>query len=48
MVGMVTGVWIGIVDCLERYLVYRLGWWLDWKRCPECGLGLWLVLARIN
>jgi hypothetical protein len=22
---------IGIVDCLERYLVYELRWWLDWK-----------------
>jgi hypothetical protein len=31
MVGMVPGVWIGIVDCLERYLTYGLGWWLDWK-----------------
>jgi hypothetical protein len=31
MVGMVLGVQIGIVDCLDRYLVYGLGWWLDWK-----------------
>jgi hypothetical protein len=31
MVGMVLGAWIGIIDCLERYLVYGLGWWLDWK-----------------
>jgi hypothetical protein len=40
MVGMVPGVRIRIVDCLERYLmyrlgwwylVYRLGWWFDWK-----------------
>jgi hypothetical protein len=31
MVGMVPGVQIGIVDCLDRYLVYGLGWWLDWK-----------------
>jgi hypothetical protein len=31
MVGMVPGVQIGIMDCLERYLVYRLGWWLDGK-----------------
>jgi hypothetical protein len=29
--GLVPGVWIGIVDSLARYLVYRLGWWLDWK-----------------
>jgi hypothetical protein len=29
MVGIVPSVQIGIVDCLERYLVYRLGWWLD-------------------
>jgi hypothetical protein len=29
MVGMVPGVWIGIVDYLERYLMYGLGWWLD-------------------
>jgi hypothetical protein len=21
----------GIVDGLERYLVYELGWWIDWK-----------------
>jgi hypothetical protein len=31
MVGMVLDVRIGIVDCLEMYLVYGLGWWLDWK-----------------
>jgi hypothetical protein len=31
MAGMVPGVQIGIVDCLERYLMYILGWWLDWK-----------------
>jgi hypothetical protein len=31
MVGMVLSVWIGIVDCLERYIVYRLGWLLDWR-----------------
>jgi hypothetical protein len=31
MVGMVPGVRIEIVDCLERYLVYGLEWWLDWK-----------------
>jgi hypothetical protein len=31
MVGMVQGVQIGIVDYLERYLMYRLGWWLNWK-----------------
>jgi hypothetical protein len=21
----------GFVDCLERYLMYRMGKWLDWK-----------------
>jgi hypothetical protein len=31
MVGIVPDVRIGIVDCLERYLVYGLGWWLHWK-----------------
>jgi hypothetical protein len=31
MIGMVPGVRIGIVDCLERYLVYELGWRLDLK-----------------
>jgi hypothetical protein len=31
MVGMIPGVRIEIVDYLERYLVYKLGWWLDWK-----------------
>jgi hypothetical protein len=31
MVGMVPGVRIGIMDCLERYLMYELGWWFDWK-----------------
>jgi hypothetical protein len=31
MVAMVPNVRIGNVDCLERYLVYGLGWWLDWK-----------------
>jgi hypothetical protein len=36
MVGMVSSVRIGIVDGLERYLMYRLGWWMDWKgACPE-------------
>jgi hypothetical protein len=38
---MVLGVRIGIVDCLERYLMYELGWWLDWKgaQCTDwvCG-----------
>jgi hypothetical protein len=29
MVGMVPSVRIEIVDCLERYLMYGLGWWLD-------------------
>jgi hypothetical protein len=29
MVGMVLSVRIGIVNCLERYLVYRLGWTLQ-------------------
>jgi hypothetical protein len=28
---MVPGVRIEIVDYLKRYLVYELGWWLDWK-----------------
>jgi hypothetical protein len=41
MVGMVPVVWIGIVDCLERYLTYGLGWRLDWKgaQCEDwvCG-----------
>jgi hypothetical protein len=31
MLGMVPGVRIGIVDGLERYLMYGLGWWTDWK-----------------
>jgi hypothetical protein len=31
MVGMVPGVQIGIVDCLKRYLMYGLSWWLDRK-----------------
>jgi hypothetical protein len=31
MVGIVPDVRIGTVDCLERYLVYGLGWWLHWK-----------------
>jgi hypothetical protein len=31
MAGMVPGVRIGILDCLERYIMYSLGWWLDWK-----------------
>jgi hypothetical protein len=31
MVGMVPGVRFGIVDCLERYLMYGFRWWLDWK-----------------
>jgi hypothetical protein len=28
---MAPGVQIGIVDYLKRYLMYGLGWWLDWK-----------------
>jgi hypothetical protein len=28
---LVTGVWHGIVDSLTMYLMYGLGWWLDWK-----------------
>jgi hypothetical protein len=28
---MESSVRIGIVDCLERFLMYGLGWWLDWK-----------------
>jgi hypothetical protein len=28
---MVPGVWIGNVDNLERYLVYRVGMWMVWK-----------------
>jgi hypothetical protein len=31
MVGMVPGLRIGIVNCLEMYPMYGLGWWLDWK-----------------
>jgi hypothetical protein len=31
MVGMVPSVRIEIVDCLERYIMYSLEWWLDWK-----------------
>jgi hypothetical protein len=31
MVGMVPSVRIGIVDCLESYLMCGLGWWLDWN-----------------
>jgi hypothetical protein len=31
MVDMVPCVRIEIVDCLEMYLVYGLGYWLDWK-----------------
>jgi hypothetical protein len=31
MVGIVPSVRIGIADCLERYLMYGLRWWLDWK-----------------
>jgi hypothetical protein len=31
MVDMVPGVWIGIVDDLKRYLIYKLGWWTNWK-----------------
>jgi hypothetical protein len=31
MVSVVPNVQIVIVDGLERYLMYRLGWWLDWK-----------------
>jgi hypothetical protein len=41
MFFMVPGVRIGTVDCLVRYLMYGLGWWLDWKgdRCTDwvCG-----------
>jgi hypothetical protein len=31
MVFMISGVWIGIVHGLESYLMYGLGWWMDWK-----------------
>jgi hypothetical protein len=31
MVGMIPGVWIGIVDCLERYNMYGLRLWMVWK-----------------
>jgi hypothetical protein len=39
---MVPSVRIGIVDCLERYLMYGLEWWLDWKGARST------VLAQIN
>jgi hypothetical protein len=45
---MVPGVRIEIMDCLERYLVYGLGWWLDWKGTRSTDWVCGLVLARIN
>jgi hypothetical protein len=44
---MVPSVQIGIVDSLERYLVYGLAWWMDWKRAQSTA---WFVesLARIS
>jgi hypothetical protein len=38
---MVPDVRIGIVDGLERYLVYGLGWWTDWK-------GPWSIVKLIK
>jgi hypothetical protein len=28
---LVPGVWIGNVDGLERYVMYKLGMWMVWK-----------------
>jgi hypothetical protein len=28
---MVPGIRMGIVDCLDKYVMYRLGWWLELK-----------------
>jgi hypothetical protein len=44
---MLPSVRIGIVDSLERYLVYGLAWWMDWIRAESTA---WFVesLARIS
>jgi hypothetical protein len=47
MVDMVTDVRIGIVDGLKRYLVYGLGWWMDWKGAQST-VGFAESLARIS
>jgi hypothetical protein len=31
IIGMVPGIRMGIVDCLDKYVMYRLGWWLELK-----------------
>jgi hypothetical protein len=38
----VPGIRIGNVDGLKRYLVYGLGWWLDWKRPRST---VWVVIG---
>jgi hypothetical protein len=38
----VPGVRIGNVDGLERYLMYRLGWWLVWKGAQST---VWVVVS---
>jgi hypothetical protein len=32
----------------EKVPHVRIGVVVGLERCPECGLGLWLVVARIN
>jgi hypothetical protein len=32
-----------VVDGLERYLVYGLGWWMDWKGARITGVATCLV-----
>jgi hypothetical protein len=44
---MVPNVRIGIVDCLEGYLMYGLGWWMDWKGAQSM-VGFVESLARIS
>jgi hypothetical protein len=43
MLWLVPGVWHGLMNGLERYLVYGLGLWMVLERCPEYDLGLWSV-----
>jgi hypothetical protein len=44
---MVPGVWVRILDGLERYLVYGLRWWTNWKDAQST-VGFVESLIRIS
>jgi hypothetical protein len=41
---LVPNVWNGIVDGLERYLVYKLGLWMVWKGARST---VWLMIVSV-